>query len=265
MDEKQKIIAKISSFLPKEADLPANFNLLFELPLPTIIGWSYIENFELKPSAKNEMVPFLKFGDGGVLAFWFIKSDCAIVYLGSEGELEVISEKFDSFLYLLNTKCTGLSEFDDSEEKYDLSSHNIQFNSERKDYLNKELLIWYKKHTTLLEPKVSTETEKIRRNVMKIAHAILDDGLSKVYTKESIWWDLSFKIKIDSENLNITYRDYGKWYVLPEKYNLEKEVRKLLLFVKNKSKKEYDLSISSPGIVSINRDTELVLTETENT
>lgn len=260
MEENQEIANEITRSLPEGIELPSNFYLLFELALPGIIGWTDLEYFQLKTSSKNEMIPFFKFDDGGVLTFWYVESDLAIVYLGSEGQQEVVSESFESFLQLLNTKNTGLSEFDDSENIYNLPISDYQINSERKADLTKELLNWYKAHTTLLEPDTSDAAEKIRIKIIEIANNMLKDGLSKGYKKDSAWWSLSFKIEIRSNDLNITYRDYGKWYELPDKYNLNKEARKLLLLVKNKDRKEYDLSVSSPGIVSINNDTELVLT-----
>jgi len=261
MSKREKITKEISDSLPKGVELPDSFEFLFDLKEPAIFGLSNIEDFQLEPSSKKEMIPFSSLDDGSVLAFWHFESELAIVYLGSEGELTVIADKFDLFLQLINIKNTGLSDFDDSDVKYNFPIFNPNTNFERKDYLNKEILVWYKKHTVLLEPNTSSFAENTRINIMNISHSILDDGLCKVYTKDSVWWNLSFKIEIDTDSIILKYLDYGKWYILPEKYNLKNEVRKLLLLVKNKNKKEYDLSVSSPGIVSINNDTELVLTE----
>ncbi len=259
MFRRNKITKEIISNLPDKVDLPSKFNQFSKLRLPGMIGWSDIETFQLKSSAKKEIVPFLNFDDGGILAFWYFGHECIIVYMGSEGEQEVISENFESFLKLLCDKQTSLSIFDDSEIDFNISYQDIIINSERISELNKHFLVWYKEHTSLLEPETSDYSEKLRRQIMKIAIDFLDNGLCKVYTKESEWWNLSFNIKKDKDNIYITYLDYGKWYNLPPKYELEKVVIELLELVKNKNKTEYELSVCSAGIVSIDRDTELVL------
>ena len=259
MFKRNKITREIISNLPDKVDLPSKFSQFAKLKLPGTIEWSDIEVFQLKPSAKKEIVPFLNFDDGGILAFWYFEHECTIVYMGSEGELELISEDFESFLKLLCNKQTSLSIFDDSEIDFKISHQDKIINSDRLRELNKHFLAWCKEHTLLLEPETSEYSEKLRRLIMKIATDFLDDGLSKVYTKESEWWSLSFNIKRGKNRIHITYLDYGKWYNLPPKYELEKVVIELLELVKNKNKLEYELSVCSAGIVSIDRDTELVL------
>jgi hypothetical protein len=88
---------------------------------------------------------------------------------------------------------------------------------------------------------------------------MLSDGRSKVYNLSSTRWSLKFRIQRDGDGLAITYLDYGEWYAVPAKYKLAKEVEMLLKLVKHKRRAQYDLSTSSSGIVSIDRDRELLL------
>jgi len=258
MSKYQKKINEIKNYLPDEDDLPANFILFAELNLPEEIGWSNVERYELKSSAKKDLIPFWPLGDGGTLAFWYFETNRTIVYLGSEGELELIAKNFDAFLELLKMKKTGLSIFDDSSEEYKLPTLSAKAN--QIDALKTQFLTWFKEHTTLLEPHSSKGSEDLRLRIMEIAENILTDGLCKTYTTDSFWWSLSFRISINAREISIFYLDYGKWYSLPQKYGLKPEIEAILQLVKNKDKNKYELSVSSPGIVSVDRDTELVLT-----
>ena len=70
---------------------------------------------------------------------------------------------------------------------------------------------------------------------------------------------MGFQIERGGDGVTITYLDFGKWYPVPAKYNLMDEVVALLKLVKNKKRRRYELSTCSAGIVSIDRDRELVL------
>ena len=74
---------------------------------------------------------------------------------------------------------------------------------------------------------------------------------------------MDFEIERDGENLTITFLDYGKWYPVPQKYKLVREVADLLKLIKHKKRGRYEFSVSCTGIVSIDRDRELVLVPPE--
>ncbi|HEX2947531.1 MAG TPA: hypothetical protein VHT96_16460 [Clostridia bacterium] len=83
--------------------------------------------------------------------------------------------------------------------------------------------------------------------------------MSKVYTLDSVYWSISYKISIKKEIYEILYLDYGNWYPAPGKYGVLEEALKLLPFTKSKHLETFDLSVVSNGIVSVNRARELVL------
>jgi hypothetical protein len=107
------------------------------------------------------------------------------------------------------------------------------------------------------------EAEALRQRVHRIAEGMIRDGRSKVSTLSSPWWSMDFKIERDGDDLSITYLDYGKWYPVPPKYKLAEEVVALLKFVKNKERREYELSACTAGIVSVGPNKELVLAPPE--
>ena len=74
---------------------------------------------------------------------------------------------------------------------------------------------------------------------------------------------MDFRIERDGDDLSITYLDFGAWYPVPAKYKLKDEVVELLKLVKSKRRRRYELSTCSAGIVSIDRDRELVLVPPE--
>jgi hypothetical protein len=122
---------------------------------------------------------------------------------------------------------------------------------------------WFKQHTSLLEPLSTPGTESLRQRVHKIAEDMIRDGRSKVYTFSSPWWSMDFRVERDGDELSISYLDFGEWYPLPAKYKLAEEVAAMLKLVKNKKRRRYELSTCTAGIVSIDRDRELVLVPPE--
>jgi hypothetical protein len=99
----------------------------------------------------------------------------------------------------------------------------------------------------------------LRQRVHEIAKAMLRDGLSKVHTVLSDWWLMDFQIERDGMDLKITYLDFGEWHPVPKKYELGADVTELLKLGKHKTRKTYELDVSCDGIVSIDKERELLL------
>ena len=63
-----------------------------ERPLPFQVGWSNPANLlRLRGGPLRELVPFLRLGDGGVVAMWLAEAEPAVVLLGIDGECRVIA------------------------------------------------------------------------------------------------------------------------------------------------------------------------------
>ena len=70
---------------------------------------------------------------------------------------------------------------------------------------------------------------------------------------------MDFQIERDGTDLTMTYLDFGEWYPVPKKYKLGAAVTELLKLVKHKTRNKYELDVICEGIVSIDKECELVL------
>jgi hypothetical protein len=254
-------ITAIEQHLPKGRTLPTQFEALLAADPPVSVEWNGFKHYSLKRSASKEAVPFLRLPDGGLVAFWFREPSTStpIIHIGGHGELEVIASDFEQFLKAINMKSTGLGDFDDADPPLRIST--VKGRPRRKELasLQTKLNLWFECHTSLRKPTNTTASEALRRQVVAVAEAMLRDGKSKIYDLDSTWWSMSFQIAISTKGIRITYLDYGKWYNVPLKYKLVPLVNDLLLLVKHKNRKRYELSVASYGGVSIDRDQELLI------
>jgi hypothetical protein len=250
---------EVRRHVPTGRELPARFDDFILAEPPCRVEWNDLDEYALKPSATNEAVPFLRMGEGSIVALWYYDVSPAVVLLGSEGELIVVARSFDDFLKGCALRCSGVPDIDTWETAIQVSGIAGEPNSDGLPELQKRFEEWFKKHTSLLEPLRTPESEVLRQRVFGIAEQMLRDGLSKVYTQEATWWVMDFRIERNRDGLRITYIDYGKWYPVPQKYGMLDEVIALLSLVLNKQRDSYELSVLCVGIVSIDRDRELLL------
>jgi hypothetical protein len=249
--------------IPKGSELPSRFDDFLRAEPPFAVEWNNLENYGLKRAATNDAVPFLRLPDAGLVAFWFYAASPAIVHIGAHSELEVIAPDFDDFLKAIGARCSGLPDFDEAEEAFQVPGVKGKPKGKGLPALQEQFNNWFKENTSLQEPVKTSDAETLRQRVHRIAEEMIRDGRSKVYTLSSPWWSMTFRIERTGTELSITYLDYGKWYPVVKKYKLEEEVQALLKLVKHKKRSRYELSTCSAGIVSIDRDRELVLVPPE--
>lgn len=245
--------------IPKGCKLPVRFDDFLRANPPFAVEWNDLDAYGLKPTAVREAVPFLRLPDGGLVALWYHSGSPAIVHIGAHGELKVIAHDFDDFLKGIGVRCSGLTYFDEVECGFCVPGVEGEPTREGLSALQEKFEDWFKKHTLLQEPLAGLAAEALRQRVYRIAEEMIRDGLSKVYTLSSPWWSINFQVNRNDTNLTVSYLDYGKWYPVPEKYKLVQEVIALLKLAKQKTQQHYELSVCSAGIVSINKDRELVL------
>jgi hypothetical protein len=243
--------------IPEGFELPAHFADFIRAKPPYRIEWNDLDIYDLKPSAAESAVPFINLPDGAVVALWYHAASPAVVHIGAHGERGVVARDFEDFLKGLAAGSCGVPDLD-GDGPFRVAGIT---GKARKPpaALQKKFEAWFKKHSALLEPLNTQETESLRQRVHEIAKSMIRDGLSKVYTLSSTWWSMDFQIKCTKANLTISYLDFGAWYPVPDKYKLEQEVVELLKLVKDTGRRHYELSTCSPGIVSIDRDRQLVL------
>ena len=249
---------QIRSRVPKGHSLPDSFEDFLRAKLRLRIEWNDLDAYSLKPSALEQAVPFIRLRDGGLIALWYHVTKPAVVHIGGHGELSVIASNFDNFLKAIKAKCTGLSDLDAYRENLnDVAIHGKPSRAGLST-LQKKFDHWFKQHTSLLEPLQTSEAELLRQRLVNIAEEMIGDGRSRVYTL-SYPWSMNFRIDRERNDISITYLDYGNWYPVPQEYELVEAAVKLLRLVKDKTKVRYELCILKAGIVSVDRDRELLL------
>ena len=254
---------KVRRHVPQGRKLPARFDDFLRASLPFRVEWNDLGAYGLKPSATTEALPFLRLPDGGLVALWYHAAEPAVVHIGGHGELKVIASDFDNFLKGIGARSSGLPDIDEGDERFSVPGVRGKPNTAGLPALQDRFDKWFKQHTSLLEPSAAPGAETLRRRVCAIAERMIRDGRSKVYTLSSPWWSIDFQIERDGDDLSITYLDFGVWYQVPANYKLAEVVAALLQLVKNKKRRRYELLICSAGIVSIDRDRELVLVPSE--
>jgi hypothetical protein len=254
---------QVRRHVPKGRKLPARFDDFLRASLPFRVEWNDLDAYGLKPSATKSALPFLRLPDGGLVALWYHAAEPAVVHIGGHGELKVVASDFDNFLKGIGARSSGLPDIDEGDEKFSVAGVRGKPNAARLPALQEKFDKWFKQHTSLLEPLAAPAAEALRQRMHRIAEDMIRDGRSKVCTLSSPWWSMDFRIERDGDDLSITYLDFGEWYPVPAKYKLAEEVAALLTLVKNKKRRRYELSTCSVGIVSIDRDRELVLVPPE--
>jgi hypothetical protein len=262
-------VNSIKKNLPKGAKLPKGFAFFVKKVEKSDaskygffnVQWSNPQKFGLKKQSLQYIVPFLRLGDGGVVALWLRNPDSIpIVYFDSEGGKIVVSISFEDFLLKVQNHTTKISDIDSALSTIRfLQPEGVLRSVQNTSKLKKEFRTWLRNYSSLQKPTFRKETEEIRKKCIAIAKAMLRDGLSRVFRVANEWWSFDFQVCIKNKRIEITYLDYGKWFILPKKYGLENEIKKLLQYVKNKKMKRFNFTVSSFGTVSVNKDIELVL------
>lgn len=219
--------------------------------------------------------------DGSILALWLYAgtdpSRAPVVHLGSEGgHGKVIADNIRDFLVLFGIGYSELGIDDLSKPAVEPESAALlrkwlaaEFAIrcpetgitlvQRAQACHPDFARWVHHAEKRTITRGVAEAEVLRQRIYRIAEAMIRDGRSKVYTLSSSWWSMDFKVERDGDELSITYLDYGKWYPVPAKYKLVEAAAALLEFLKNKGRRQYELSACITGSVSVGPHKQLVL------
>ncbi|MEK7948976.1 hypothetical protein [Luteolibacter soli] len=259
-------LARIRSHVPQGLALPSRFDDFVRAKPPVPIQWDNLYDYDLKRSALEQVVPFLRLSeDFGIVALWYHSegpkaAGPAVIHIAGYGRQEVLATDFDNFLKGINVQRSGVFAFDYEEEQV-FRVPGVSGKPKRTGLpsLQKKFERWHKLHTSLLEPDLSPEGEELRRRIYQVAKRIVRDKQSKVYYP-SPPWGINFLVERAAGKLSIKYSDYlGSWYKLPTKYGLEAEAKALLKLALNKRRSRYEISVADHGTVSIDEGRQLLL------
>jgi hypothetical protein len=223
------------------------------------VVWTDARKFELLPEAARALVPFLRLGDGGFVAFWTAAPrGLPVVHFDSEGERHVVAASFDDFLARLVRQRSGVPDLDDGEDVSVLAAMAGKSRPVALAGLAKAFARWCSQGSALQQPTKSSDGERVRRELGAIARRMVRDGLQRVATIRS-WWSIDFKVERARDEIRATYLDYGEWKPVPARYGIEPVLARMLTLVKHPKLRRYEVSVLKQGLVTVNNDRELVL------
>ncbi|HPH64886.1 MAG TPA: hypothetical protein PLF40_04045 [Kofleriaceae bacterium] len=244
--------AKFAGFVAAAGAQDPNVHGWFEL------RWRAPQDFELTKAAATTLVPFMRLGDGGVVAFWFATARVpAVVHFDSEGGRRVVAANFDDFLRRCAQHKTKVDDLDEADQPA-WSRRGGGRALPSLTTLQKQFGVWCAAHSALQPATVSASSERLRKQLHAVARTMIRDGLSKVHTPRS-YWSMSYAFKRTATEVAVTYLDYGKYYPVPSTYTLAPLVGAMLALCKNRKLQRGEFEITKDGLVSVERDRQLLL------
>ena len=214
--------------------------------------------------ALDAMLPFLRLGDGGVIAlFWHDASPC-VVHCDSEGGAAVIASSFADFLVRLARPTRELLERLEIESALD-TAKLVEPGAAKARIpasLSRSFAAWIESHSLSAKPTASPDARVLADRLLAISKRMISDGLSKVYNSRSIHWTTEFRIErggTQGTEWTITYLDYGKWLPLPARYDVLALWPELLRSMKKPNARSFELSVWKDGHVFVDRGNQLTI------
>jgi hypothetical protein len=261
-------VAAIERKLPSKSKLPPEFagfvELVTDAKAPARdrmnVTWSDPRPLlNADKAAVDAFVPFLLFGDGGVVGLWVDGGDLRVASCDSEGQYGVLAQDFRDFVALLANPGAELLERLELEAPLDTRAL-APWHEPRPvpGAMQKAFAKWVASHALDAKTPQTAATDGLRKTLHGVASRMLADGLSKVYKPESPHWSLWFRLAREASGWSVTYVDSGEWREVPAKYGFAAVLPELLAAMKSR-KKSYELSIKRDGHVYADRGNELVL------
>ena len=255
----QKQIDLIERKVPEGCKLPTGFKAFLAADIPVRVAWNGLEPYGFCKSAEQEMVPFIAIADGSIVALWYSVKPPAVVLIDGHGEPpQVLATDFPNFLRSISASKTGVSDIDLDCAEISIPRYNAKPSRAGRAALQRKLVQWSNNFSAMVEPSQSDKSDDLRVKIHQTVSKMIRDGLSKVYTPDHSW-TMNLRIQRKRDGLKIEYLDYGKWYDVPKKYKFERHASDLLSLVKNSKPRKYDLAVTYYGLVSVDRDKQLLL------
>ena len=253
--------SEVRKKLPKGKSLPKRFDAFIAAEPELPVEWDDIEPYGLKPEARQEVLPFMRTYTGGLVSFWWHAADPAVIHLGDEGQLEVLALNFDEFLKGAVLGKSGVEDLDNAEPRLAVKGVTGKPSKAGLAALQKKFDAWWKANKSRQDAQ--TDLEGLRGRVMAVAEKMLADGLFKKLVPTQDYWKAEFRIQRTAKGLKIGLQNGARFPAVPSEYGFTPIVEELLQLLVHKDKEEYGLVVTSSGLVSIDKDKELLLMSAE--
>jgi hypothetical protein len=212
------------------------------------------------PRALESLLPFLRLGDGGVIALWWHDNDPSVVHCDSEGQVAVVALSFPDFLSRFAHPTPGFAERLEIDAPIDTSPLVATARPKRiPAALSNAFSAWVESQSLSAKPDASAGASQLAKKLQAIARRMLQDGLSKVYKLRDFHWTMTYRVEHKSTPWKVTYLDYGKWIPLPKRYDLVALLPELARLMKNPRQRRFELSVWKDGHVFVDRGNQLTI------
>ena len=202
----------------------------------------------------STLLPFLRLGDGGIVALWYRDAgEPPIVHVDSEGGHRVVAVDFDDFLVRLALGRTGVEDIDGEGPATPHPEFAFGVKPSKPAALGALAAAFRRavKDATPI-PSKSVDGEKLRRELVRATNALVAKGAFPPH-RAGTFWILNFHAK----------KSGSRWTFTPENDALAIRWPAMLAMTKDPSRAEYAVAIASVGLVSVDRDRQLLLDDPE--
>ncbi len=255
--------ASIARRLPKGTGLPAPFAAFARAAAAADttsggyfhVGWR--DPTTLTPSAiARALVPFVVLGDGGVVAFWIHgEGRLPIVHHDSEGGRRIVAVDLADFVGRLARRATGIAELDDA-----LTPIVVPGARPRAAPLAATQRAFEQAARAAdPQPAAGHDLDALRRALVALGAAMVAAGACNVHDSPRAWKQRFKAVRVGNTGWAFSYLRFGEQRRVPKKYGLEPRWLELLPHCKHPQHTSFDLLVSSSGLVSVDRDQQLLL------
>lgn len=260
-------LASIRKHLPRKRRLPKELGGFAKLvvsergPRHDLASFTWTDPRPLLNADRNaveSLLPFLRLGDGGVVAlFWHDDAEPSVVHCDSEGQYAVIATSFTDFLARLARPTPDFTERLELDAPIDTSSlvPKTRRHERIPAALSHRFATWVDSHSLSATPDSSADASLLAQKLLEIARHMLKDGLSRVYNLRAFHWTVELRVQ---RNV-VTYLDYGKWIPLPATYDIAALLPQLSRLLKHPRARRFDISIWKDGHVFVDGGNQLTI------
>jgi hypothetical protein len=258
-------VASVSKHLPQGLALPARFEeLVLAARDPSKgghfdIGWR--DPRKLHHSiVMRRLGVFMTLPDGGVVALWASGEAPPVVHVDSEGGARVVARDFDDFLSRLARRKTGMPDLDAVEE--DTAPLALPAGAAPRSFAT--IAKAFARALAEGEPVARTgdDVEPARAALVELATAMVRDGLLRWdmtrMAEPSDDWNVRLRVTRSDEGWTFEHRNEAAWHALPERYGMAPLWERVRKLCKRPEASTFDLHVQRRGLVSIDRDKQLV-------
>ena len=165
--------------IPQGCDLPMLDEFVRARP-PFEVRWTDLKDYELMPRAMREAVPFSV--SHWAVVLWYHAKSPAVVQIGGQGQMRVIAGVFDDFLRGINSKRSGLPDFDVDEDAFGVHGVLRGRGTECLPALHQTFDEWCQRRSALQEPLELSPQEHCANAWIISRTVMIRDGWSQVYS-----------------------------------------------------------------------------------